>query len=150
MSSLHPPTASPSVYKRDGFGLVYVNIRVPFVAIILYLAKRITLLQFLLYVDVKGGHSGSFPARRCAYHKCERGIAIIWHCGFIAHRRILAEALTHQALRAMGVEPRVYPCPGCDVCHHEYFPFLKVGGFAGLEWIIRAAIRATGQREIEK
>ncbi|KAJ7732904.1 hypothetical protein DFH07DRAFT_780749 [Mycena maculata] len=150
MSSLHPPTASPSVYKRDGFGLVYVNIRVPFVAIILYLAKRITLLQFLLYVDVKGGHSGSFPTRRCAYHKCERGIAIIWHCGFIAHRRILAEALTHQALRAMGVEPRVYPCPGCDVRHHEYFPFLKVGGFAGLEWIIRAAIRATGQREIEK
>ncbi|KAJ7777991.1 hypothetical protein DFH07DRAFT_766209 [Mycena maculata] len=146
MSSLHPPTASPSVYKRDRFGLVYVNIRV---AIILYLAKRITLLQFLLYVDVKGGHSGSFPARRCAYHKCERGIAIIWHCGFIVHRRILAEALTHQALRAMGVEPRVYPCPGCDVRHHEYFPFLKVGGFAGLEWIIRAAIRATGQREIE-
>ncbi|KAJ7778001.1 hypothetical protein DFH07DRAFT_951084 [Mycena maculata] len=150
MSNLHPPTASPSVYKRDGSGLLYVNVRVPFAAILLFLAKRITLLQFLLYVDVKGGHSRSFPAWWCAYHKCERGIVIMWHCAFVAHRRILAEALTHKALRAMGVAPRVYPCPGCDVCHHEYFPFLKVGGLAGMDWIMRAAIRATGQREIEK
>ncbi|KAJ7740055.1 hypothetical protein DFH07DRAFT_778576 [Mycena maculata] len=124
--------------------------RVPWVILLLYLTGNLDIIQFLLFVELKAGHSASFPARRRAYYKCERGIAILWHCAFFAEHRILAEQMTHRTLRAMGVEQLIYRCPGCDVEHCEYYPFLQVRGFAGLERVVQAAIGATGQTRVEK
>ncbi|KAJ7776869.1 hypothetical protein DFH07DRAFT_951482 [Mycena maculata] len=147
-----PPSTTPStsVYKRDGWGLVYTNLRVPYTVLVRYLAHDINFAEFLAEVDVKVGHTSSYRTRRRAYRKCERGIAIVWGCAFVARQRILAENITHRILRAMGVEPLIYPCPGCAVRHHEYFPLLQVGGLVGMERVILAAIRATGQTRVDK
>ncbi|KAJ7743736.1 hypothetical protein DFH07DRAFT_979525 [Mycena maculata] len=149
-TSTQLPTAYTSVYKRDGWGLIYLHMRVPWVILLLYLTGNLDIIQFLLFVELKAGHSASFPAWRRAYYKCERGIAILWHCAFFAEHRILAEQMTHRTLRVMGVEQLIYRCPGCDVEHCEYYPFLQVGGFAGLDRVVQAAIGATGQTRVEK
>ncbi|KAJ7771290.1 hypothetical protein DFH07DRAFT_953459 [Mycena maculata] len=138
-TSTQLPTAYTSVYKRDGWGLIYLHMRVPWVILLLYLTGNLDIIQFLLFVELKAGHSASFPARRRAYYK-----------SFFAEHRILAEQMTHRTLRAMGVEQLIYRCPGCDVEHCEYYPFLQVRGFAGLERVVQAAIGATGQTRVEK
>lgn len=63
-----------------------------------------------------------------------------------------AERLVHLALRAKGAHPILYACPGvkCRKRHREFYPLKVAGGWSSVEDEMVSALKATGQKDIER
>lgn len=65
---------------------------------------------------------------------------------------VCTERLVHLALRARGAYPIIYACPGvkCRKRHREFYPLKAAGGWSAVEDEVVSALKATGQRKIER
>ncbi|KAJ6525442.1 hypothetical protein DFH09DRAFT_1328969 [Mycena vulgaris] len=121
----------PAAYRREGPGLVYCATR------------SIPGGQQL----VKMGHAAKFPRRRAQYDKCAApGSPITFHFLVFFPHRIIAERLIHLLLfeRGAKIPPARCPGPNCPQSHREWFSLAAIGGFPGLERLLRRACRRLG------
>ncbi|KAJ7019362.1 hypothetical protein C8F04DRAFT_1197758 [Mycena alexandri] len=64
---------------------------------------------------------------------------LFWQCAYSSSRRMLLvlERLVHLSLQRLSAKLRRYCCYGCGKRHREYYDFVRAGGFAGVERVIR-------------
>lgn len=119
-------------------------------------------------MEVKVGHTRTLPRRRKQYKKCVHSTyCTIWSVYYPARLRMkagtsyifitdsltwFAERLVHLALRAKGAHPILYACPGvkCRKRHREFYPLKAAGGWSAVEDEMVSALKATGQKDIER
>ncbi|KAJ7228114.1 hypothetical protein B0H12DRAFT_1228744 [Mycena haematopus] len=96
-------------------------------------------------LEIKSGLTRNIERRQFDYRNVCRDVEFVWVCRYRSDSVKLLERLVHLALRALGATIPTYPCPGCGVCHREFYSYSGVGGIEGLCKIIEFWLEALGQ-----
>ncbi|KAJ7022505.1 hypothetical protein C8F04DRAFT_1266788 [Mycena alexandri] len=135
----------PDPYVDDGPGFVYSHARVLTSVWNDFQQSRISRQMLLAKVEIKAGHTNNLERRLGEYDVCVPEYTLFWDCAYSTTRRMLLERLVHLALRQLGAKLKRYRCHGCGKRHREYYDFVRAGGFAGVERIIRYWLRKMGE-----
>ncbi|KAJ6448062.1 hypothetical protein C8R45DRAFT_1115524 [Mycena sanguinolenta] len=135
-----------NLFKKEGGGRIYCNVRVPCDAIAELRACKITVDEFRarLCLDTKYGHTNLLKRRRQQYSACDDGQTIVWAWSYRVPHRYIAEKTIHLAVELAGGQRRVVECPGCGIRHCEYFTFASIGGLDELDRIVKDALKTIG------
>ncbi|KAJ7089599.1 hypothetical protein C8R44DRAFT_751342 [Mycena epipterygia] len=142
-----------SRYKGDGRGGLYLTGRIKRKVVQRVRAGQLPKSTIDEEMEVKVGHTRTLPHRRKQYKKCVHSTyCTIWSAYYPARLRMKAERLVHLALRAKGAHPILYACPGvkCRKRHREFYPLKAAGGWSAVEDEVVSALKATGQKGIER
>ncbi|KAJ7131048.1 hypothetical protein C8R44DRAFT_731317 [Mycena epipterygia] len=142
-----------SRYKGDGRGGLYLTGRIKRKVVQRVRAGQLPKSAIDEEMEVKVGHTRTLPRRRKQYKKCVHSTyCTIWSAYYPARLRMKAERLVHLALRAKGAHPILYACPGvkCRKRHREFYPLKAAGGWSAVEDEVVSALKATGQKGIER
>ncbi|KAJ7163648.1 hypothetical protein C8R46DRAFT_1036413 [Mycena filopes] len=115
--------AGPNPYVNDGDGFVYEHARVSIAVWNAFQQGKIPWTMVLAEMEIKVGHTNNLGRRLGEYDDSPVGACFL--------------RLVHLSLRHLGAKLRPYRCYGCDTRHREYYDFIRAGGFAGVEKIIR-------------
>ncbi|KAJ7133855.1 hypothetical protein C8R46DRAFT_1048248 [Mycena filopes] len=137
--------AGPDLYSNDGDGFVYEHARVPIPVWNAFQEGKISWVTVLTKMEIKVGHTNDLGRRLGEYDDCTPGYVFLWQCAYSTSRRMLLERLVHLSLRYLGAKLRPYRCYGCGTRHREYYDFIRAGGFAGVEKIIREWLWRMGE-----
>ncbi|KAJ6596386.1 hypothetical protein DFH09DRAFT_1072422 [Mycena vulgaris] len=104
-------------------------------------------------MEVKVGHTRSLPRWRKQYRKCVHPTdCTVWSVYYPARLRMKVERLVHLALRAKRAHPIIHACLGvkCHKRHREFYSLKAAGGWRAVEDEVVSALKATGQKGIER
>ena len=91
-----------NLFKNEGGGRIYCNVRVPNDAIADFRASKITEDDFRahLRLDAKCGHTNRLKRRRQEYTVCDEGQTTVWAWSYRVPRRYIAGRFFFFILRA--------------------------------------------------
>ncbi|KAJ6473002.1 hypothetical protein C8R45DRAFT_936041 [Mycena sanguinolenta] len=140
------------LFKNEGGGRIYCNVRVPCDVIAEFKVHKITVDDFRarLSLDTKYGHTNLLKRRRRQYTACNDGQTIVWAWSYRVPCRYIAERTIHLAVELAGGQRWVVQCSGCGIRHREYFAFVSIGGLDELDCIAKEALKAIGVTGVKR
>ncbi|KAJ7692380.1 hypothetical protein B0H17DRAFT_1200457 [Mycena rosella] len=90
----------------------------------------------------KLGHTNNLDRRLAQYRVC--GNTILTSAYFPTSNRMIAERVIFLLFHMLGAKAPCRPCPGCDVCHQEFFNLNAAGGWALVLAVVQLGIIITG------
>ncbi|KAJ6543226.1 hypothetical protein DFH09DRAFT_1322224 [Mycena vulgaris] len=142
-----------AVYKGDGPGGLYITGRIKRKIVQRVRAGGLSESAIDKEMEVKVGHTQSLPRQRKQYRKCVHPTyCTVWSVYYPARLQMKAERLVHLALRAKRAHPIIHACPGvkCRKRHREFYSLKAAGGWRAVEDEVVLALKATGQKGIER